>query len=154
MRKGSVTINGQSGEIEANVQGCKITVSEEIIRSTFLFGDHSDHPISYPNDVVVSVLIRKGYEGEYPLLVKKLLHPYWRLLAHMVQMEISGNKGGTDVLGAELTSGIAALTMDWDFNWSRLVFEEMKKNLKGVKKEIFLMYPRFVQMILMLIIQT
>ncbi|KAL8211353.1 hypothetical protein R6Q57_005790 [Mikania cordata] len=38
--------------------------------------------------------------------------------------------------------------MDWDFNWSTLVFEEMKKNLKGVKKEIFLMYPRFVQMIL------
>ncbi|KAL8261105.1 hypothetical protein R6Q59_025154 [Mikania micrantha] len=38
--------------------------------------------------------------------------------------------------------------MDWDFNWSRLVFDEIKKNLKGVKKELFLMYPRFAQMIL------
>ncbi|KAL8209602.1 hypothetical protein R6Q57_006334 [Mikania cordata] len=60
----------------------------------------------------------------------------------MMQMGISGNKGGTDVLGVELTSGIVALTMDWDFNWSRLVFEEMKKNLRGMKKEIFQMYPR------------
>ncbi|KAL8261106.1 hypothetical protein R6Q59_025155 [Mikania micrantha] len=75
---GTATINGQNGFIEASVQGCKITVSEEVIRSTLLFGDHSDHPISYPNDVVVSVLIRKGYEGKYPPppLVKKLLHPY------------------------------------------------------------------------------
>ncbi|KAD5318054.1 hypothetical protein E3N88_18000 [Mikania micrantha] len=31
---GSAKINGQNGQIEANVQGCKITVTEEIIRST------------------------------------------------------------------------------------------------------------------------
>ncbi|KAL8196674.1 hypothetical protein R6Q57_024618 [Mikania cordata] len=28
---GTATINGQSGLIEANVQGCKITISEEIV---------------------------------------------------------------------------------------------------------------------------
>ncbi|KAL8226022.1 hypothetical protein R6Q57_018579 [Mikania cordata] len=39
----------------------------------------------------------------------------------MVQMGISGNKGGADVLGVELTLGIVALTMDWNFNWSRLM---------------------------------
>ncbi|KAL8260139.1 hypothetical protein R6Q59_028092 [Mikania micrantha] len=110
---------------------------EEVIRSTLLFGDHSDHPTSYSNDVVFNVLNRKGYEGEYPPLVKKLLHPYWRLSAHMIRMGISGNIGSTYVLGAELTSGIVALTMDWDFNCSKLIFEEIKKILKGVKKEIF-----------------
>ncbi|KAL8245925.1 hypothetical protein R6Q59_007141, partial [Mikania micrantha] len=64
------------------------------------------HPTSYSNDVVLNVLIRKGYEGEYPPLVKKLLHPYWQLQAHMIQMGILGNRGGIDVLSAELTSEI------------------------------------------------
>ncbi|KAL8226021.1 hypothetical protein R6Q57_018578 [Mikania cordata] len=33
---GSATINGQ---IEANVQGCRIVVTEEVTRSSLLFGD-------------------------------------------------------------------------------------------------------------------
>ena len=37
--------------------------------------------------------------------------------------------------------------MDWDYNFSKFVFEEMKSNLVGKKKGLFLMFPRFLQMI-------
>ena len=45
-------------------------------------------------------------------------------------------------------SGVVALAMDWDYNYSKYVFEEMLGNLKGVKKNLLMMYPRFIQMIL------
>ena len=37
--------------------------------------------------------------------------------------------------------------MDWEFNFSKYVFEEMKSNILGKKKDLFVMYPRFLQMI-------
>ncbi|CAI9284378.1 unnamed protein product [Lactuca saligna] len=38
--------------------------------------------------------------------------------------------------------------MDLDFNFSKFVFNEMKSNLEWKKKDVFLMYPRFLQMII------
>ncbi|MFS7913759.1 hypothetical protein Hanom_Chr02g00145451 [Helianthus anomalus] len=33
-----------------------------------------------------------SYKGSYPPTTKKLLHPYWRFLAHVYLVCISGNK--------------------------------------------------------------
>ena len=40
-----------------------------------------------------------------------------------------------------------AHTVDWEYNFSKFVFEEMKSNIEYKKKDLFLMYPRFLQMI-------
>ena len=37
--------------------------------------------------------------------------------------------------------------MDWDYNFSKYIFEEMKSNLTRKKKDVYAMYPRFLQMI-------
>ncbi|KAD5318083.1 hypothetical protein E3N88_18029 [Mikania micrantha] len=81
----------------------------------------------------MSVLLRRGYEGEYPPMVKKLIHPYWRLLAHMVQMGIFGNKGGTDVLGVELSSGIMIL----DVQYPNLVKTVETLDIKNMGPNVF-----------------
>ncbi|MFS7986128.1 hypothetical protein Hanom_Chr11g01006751 [Helianthus anomalus] len=63
-----------------------------------------------------------------------MLHPYWRLLMHMFLMCLYENRGGNDQLNqVQLVA---------------FVFENMKMNLDGVRKEMFLIYPIYIQMIL------
>ena len=45
------------------------------------------------------------------------------------------------------SSGLIALIMGWNYNYSKYIFNGMKANLEGVRKNMFLMYPRFLQMI-------
>ncbi|MFS7962844.1 hypothetical protein Hanom_Chr08g00731311 [Helianthus anomalus] len=71
-----------------------------------------------------------SYEGGYPTVLKKLFPPYWRLLVHMFLQCIAENKGGFDQLNKTQTSALVALM------------------LEDLKKKIFMLYPRFIQMIL------
>ena len=134
--------------LKSKIQHKEIVISEQVIRESLLLDDAPEFPVIYPNDRVKEVLRRMSYEGEYPPMVKRLLHPYWRLLAHTLVMCVAGNKGGSDQLSRKLTSAMVALTMGWEFNYSKYIFEEMLGNLKGSKKQLFMMYPRFLQMIL------
>ncbi|XP_076902463.1 uncharacterized protein LOC143557232 [Bidens hawaiensis] len=88
-----------------------------------------------------------GYEGTYPPSIKKLFHPYWRYLLHTFFTCISGRKGGLDEISHTQMSAVAALIMGWNYNYSKFIFNEMMSNLRAKKKEMFLMYPRFLQMI-------
>ncbi|MFS7977802.1 hypothetical protein Hanom_Chr10g00908221 [Helianthus anomalus] len=72
-----------------------------------------------------------SYEGGYPTVLKKLFPPYWRLL-----------------LNKTPTSAIVALVNEWDYNFSTFIFDNMKRLLDDPKKKIFMLYPRFIQMIL------
>lgn len=54
-----------------------------------------------------------SYEGEFLSMIKKLLHPYWRLLAHTLVMCVARNKGGLEQLSRRLTSTMVALTLNW-----------------------------------------
>ncbi|CAI9264259.1 unnamed protein product [Lactuca saligna] len=88
-----------------------------------------------------------GYEGVFPPTLKKLLPPYWRFLAHSFVICISGGKTSADEISLLNIGAIAVLVMDLKFNFSRFVLNEMKNNLQGKRKDNFLMYPRFLQMI-------
>ncbi|MFS7936488.1 hypothetical protein Hanom_Chr05g00416181 [Helianthus anomalus] len=74
-----------------------------------LFGDPVDDPIKHSKEKIVPVLERMTYEGTYPPMTKKLLHPYWRFLAHVYLVCISGNKSGIDTLTIKQTLGVVAL---------------------------------------------
>ncbi|KAM0063564.1 hypothetical protein Hdeb2414_s0003g00092371 [Helianthus debilis subsp. tardiflorus] len=89
-----------------------------------------------------------SYEGEYPTVLKKLFPPYRRLLVHMFLLCISKNKGGLDQLNQIQTSSMVALVNNLDYNFSVLVFDNMKRMLENPKKKIFMLYPHFVQMML------
>ncbi|KAL8211267.1 hypothetical protein R6Q57_005704 [Mikania cordata] len=88
-----------------------------------------------------------GYEGVYLMLQKKLRIPYWRYIAHVFMVCKSGNKGTFDMLNTEQSLAFVALTMNWGYNFSKFILNEMKGNLKGNKSERFMMYPRFLQVI-------
>ncbi|CAI9285741.1 unnamed protein product [Lactuca saligna] len=122
-------------------------IYEQVIREVLEFGDASAFPIEYSADQVKEVLEMMCYEGTYPPTIKKLLPPYWRFLTHSFVICISRRKGGFDEISQTVTSAIFALVMNWDYNFSKFVFEEMKSNLQGKKKDLFLMYSMFLQMI-------
>ncbi|MFS7946740.1 hypothetical protein Hanom_Chr06g00539881 [Helianthus anomalus] len=70
-----------------------------------------------------------SYEGGYPTCVAE-------------------NKGGWDQLNKTQTSALVALVNEWEYNFSAFIFDNMKKMLEDPKKKIFMLYPRFIQMIL------
>ena len=134
--------------IDSTVRGIPVTVTEQIIREVLKIGDQPHFPTEYPADQIVPILTRMGYEGSYPPTKKKFLPPYWRFLFHVFHCCIFGKKGGSDEIYNTITSAVVALTMNWEFNYSKMIFDEMVSNLDNKRKTKYLMYPRFISMIL------
>ncbi|MFS7963930.1 hypothetical protein Hanom_Chr08g00744141 [Helianthus anomalus] len=89
------------------------------------------------------VIERMNYEGSSPPTTKKLLHPYWRFLAHVYLVCINGNKSGIDTLTIDQTSGVVVLVEGWKFNYSKCVFDDMLENVKTINKKYWLKFPWF-----------
>ncbi|MFS7978080.1 hypothetical protein Hanom_Chr10g00911421 [Helianthus anomalus] len=104
-------------------------------------------PIDLPSRAVEAILPRLSYEGKYPSLVKKFVHPYWRLLGHMFILCMTEKRGGTDQLKITRSAAFVCLITNQAFNYSKFIFEGTKRNVTGVRKDKFIMYPRFLQMI-------
>ncbi|KAJ0810265.1 hypothetical protein HanPI659440_Chr01g0025111 [Helianthus annuus] len=135
------------GVIVSEVLKKTVTVSEQMIREVLQFNDQESDSIEVPTGTVEAILPRLSYEGRYPPLVKKFVHPYWRLLLHMFLLCISENRGGTDQLNSTQAAALVCVITNEPFNYSKYVLEAMKRNVLGVRKDKFLMYPRFLQMI-------
>ena len=134
--------------IKSKVQGVEVLVTEEDVRAVLMFGDEAGDPTEYPKEKVKDVLSKMGYEGSYPPTVKKLLPPYWRMLAHVYLVCISGNKSGIDILTIKQSSALVSLIEGWKFNYSRCVFDDMMANVKTLNDKYWFKFPRFLQMIL------
>ncbi|KAM0028048.1 hypothetical protein Hdeb2414_s0019g00547311 [Helianthus debilis subsp. tardiflorus] len=68
------------GALIAEIEKKPITVTEQMIREVLQFNDQETDPIELPAGTVELILPSLSYEGKYPPLVKKFVHPYWRLL--------------------------------------------------------------------------
>ncbi|MFS7936962.1 hypothetical protein Hanom_Chr05g00421911 [Helianthus anomalus] len=135
--------------IMSKVRGTEVSISEQDIREVLLFGDAADDPIEYSKEKVMEVLIKMSYEGATPPpTIKKLLHPYWRMLAHVYLVCISGNKSGLDKLTLKQTSAVVSLVEGWKYNYSKSVFDDMFVNVKTLNEKYWYKFPRFIQMIL------
>ncbi|KAL8218005.1 hypothetical protein R6Q57_021378 [Mikania cordata] len=96
-------------------------------------------------EIVISEKSDSG--GVSTMLHKKYLITYWRYIEHVLMVCISGNKGTFDMLNREQASAFVSLAMNWEYNFSKFILNEMKGNLKGSKVKRFIMYPKFLQMI-------
>ncbi|MFS7986765.1 hypothetical protein Hanom_Chr11g01014131 [Helianthus anomalus] len=90
-----------------------------------------------------------SYEGAIsPPTIKKLLHLYWRFLAHIYLVCISGNKSGLDKLTLKQTSTVVSVVEGWNYNYPKSVFDDMLVNVKTLNEKYWYKFPRFIQMIL------
>ncbi|MFS8023626.1 hypothetical protein Hanom_Chr16g01453621 [Helianthus anomalus] len=97
----------------------------------------------------MEVLVNMSYEGACPPpTTKKLLHPYWRFLAYIYLVCISGNKSGLDKLTLKQTSGVVSVVEGWKYNYSKSVFDDMMANVKTINEMYWYKFPRFLQLIL------
>ncbi|KAL8205676.1 hypothetical protein R6Q57_009227 [Mikania cordata] len=130
------------------VQWQFVIVTEQIIRECLQFEDKDSDPIELDQELIQSTIFRMRHEDLYPPTEKKLLHPYWRSLAHIVTQCLSRRKGGYDILNQTLSSCMVAIILGQDFNFSKMIFRDMYANIKGKRKEIFLAFPRFIPIII------
>ena len=110
----TATLNKRTDQIEAVVRKQKITISENMVREALHFGDRPDFSTTFAKDVLMPHLKRMGYEGDKKKLLRKLFHPYWRMLIHVIVACLSGRKGGIDELSVIHAFVLVALTMNWN----------------------------------------
>ncbi|KAM0064084.1 hypothetical protein Hdeb2414_s0003g00098511 [Helianthus debilis subsp. tardiflorus] len=119
------------GTIAAEIDGMKIVVTEQVIRDVLQFNDQETDPIELAAGTIEAILPRLSYEGRFPPLVKKFVHPYWRLLLHMFLLCMTENRGGIDQLNTTQTAALICVITNEPFNYSRYIFEAMKRNAIG-----------------------
>ncbi|GKD32647.1 hypothetical protein Tco_1248156, partial [Tanacetum coccineum] len=142
----SKTVNNVS-YIKAKVAGKVVSISEASIRRDLLFND-ADGIDCLTNSEIIENLQLKGYEGDLTILTfqKALFSPQWKYLSHTLIHCLSSKSTSWDQFPTNIASAMICLATDRKFNFSKLIFEGMIRNLDAKKK--FLIYPRFVQVFL------
>ncbi|GJU37647.1 hypothetical protein Tco_1186001 [Tanacetum coccineum] len=100
-----------------------------------------------PNNEIFEGMGHMGYptDGSFTFW-KSFFTPQWRFLVHHILHCISSKSGGWDQFGSNIATALICLSTGRVYNFSKLIFDGMVANLKSKTK--FLMYPRFLQMIL------
>ena len=72
--------------------------------------------------------------------------PNWRFLLHHLLHCLSSTSGGWDQFGSNLAFALIYLSTNKTYKFSKTIFDAMVGNSKSTTK--FLMYPRFLKMVL------
>ncbi|GJZ10512.1 putative ribonuclease H-like domain-containing protein [Tanacetum coccineum] len=133
-------------EINATIDTIRYTITEASIRDTLQLADATGITM-LPNDEIFEGMGQMGYptDGTFTFW-KSFFTPQWRYLVHHLLHCISSKSGGWDQFGSNIATALICLSTDRVYNFSKLIFDGMVANLKSKTK--FLMYPRFLQMIL------
>ncbi|GKA38305.1 hypothetical protein Tco_0730856 [Tanacetum coccineum] len=133
-------------EIKATIDTIRYTISEASIRDSLQLEDATGITM-LPNDELFEGMGQMGYptDGTFTFW-KSFFTPQWRYLVHHLLHCISSKSGGWDQFGSNIATALICLSTNRVYNFSKLIFDGMVANLKSKTK--FLMYPRFLQMIL------
>ncbi|GJX02969.1 hypothetical protein Tco_0188885 [Tanacetum coccineum] len=133
----SQTVNDEK-QIHATIDSKAVVVTEASIRSSLLLND-TDGTACLTNEAIFQNLALMGYEGELNKLTfqKAIFSPHCLSLKSTSWNEFSTN----------IASAVICLATNQKFNFSKLIFDGMLRNLDNPKKK-FLMYPRFLMVFL------
>ncbi|GJX01331.1 hypothetical protein Tco_0185244 [Tanacetum coccineum] len=100
-----------------------------------------------PDAEIYDGLATLGYVSEGKLTFwKKNFTPQWKFLIHTILHCLSPKSGGWDQFGSPIATALICLSSNRVYNFSKLIFDGTVHNIESDTK--FLMYPRFLQMIL------
>ncbi|GJS64249.1 hypothetical protein Tco_0678813 [Tanacetum coccineum] len=133
-------------ELHATIDTIAYTITEASIRSKLKLADASGITM-LPNTEIFEGMGHMGYptDGSFTFW-KSFFTPQWRFLVHHILHCISSKSGRWDQFGSNIATALICLSTDRVYNFSKLFFDGMVANLKSKTK--FLMYPRFLQLIL------
>ncbi|GJV16784.1 hypothetical protein Tco_1362107 [Tanacetum coccineum] len=141
------TLENEEMEINATIDGKVKVVSEASIRRHLKLED-SDGISTLPNAEIFEQLALIGYVSNSDSLTFQKGHfsPQWKFLIHTILHRLSPKKIAWEQFSSNIATAIICLATKRTFNFSKLIFEAMVKNLDSKTK--FLMYPRFIQIFL------
>ncbi|GKA49069.1 hypothetical protein Tco_0742027 [Tanacetum coccineum] len=134
-------------EITAIVDGKVKVVSETSIRRHLKLED-SDGISTLPTSEIFEQLALMGYVSNSDNLTFQKGHfsPQWKFLIHTIFHYLSSKKNAWGQFSSNIATVIICLATNRTFNFSKLIFDAMVKNLDSKTK--ILMYPRFIQIFL------
>ncbi|GJZ75899.1 hypothetical protein Tco_0640364, partial [Tanacetum coccineum] len=133
-------------ELQATIDTIVYTITEASIRNKLQLANASGITM-LPNIEIFKGMGHIGYptDGSFTFW-KSFFSPQWRFLVHHLLHYISSKSGGWDQFGSNIATALICLSTGRVYNFSKLIFDGMVANLKSKTK--FLMYPRFLQLIL------
>ncbi|GJZ88626.1 hypothetical protein Tco_0660408 [Tanacetum coccineum] len=143
----SQTVNDEK-QIHATIDSKAVVVTEASIRSSLLLNDVVG-TACLTNEAIFQNLALMGYEGELNKLTfqKALFSPQWKYLIHTILYYLSSKSTSWNEFSTNIASVVICLATNQKFNFSKLIFDGMLRNLDNPKKK-FLMYPRFLMVFL------
>ncbi|GJZ98190.1 hypothetical protein Tco_0670643 [Tanacetum coccineum] len=140
------TVNGEV-QIQALVDKKKVIITETSVRSDLQLED-AEGTECLLNATIFEQLTLMGYENLTQKLTfyKAFFSPQWKFLIHTILQCLSAKTTAWNEFSSTMASAVICLATNQKFNFSKYIFDNMVKNLKGGVK--FLMYPRFVQVFL------
>ncbi|GJX89022.1 hypothetical protein Tco_0341036, partial [Tanacetum coccineum] len=132
-------------EIKATIDTIRYTIPEASIGESLQLEDATGITM-LPNDKLFEGMGQMGYptDGTFTFL-KALLH-LMEILVHHLLTVINSKSGGWINFVSNCATAVICLSTGRVYNFSKLIFDGMVANLRSKTK--FLMYPRFLQMIL------
>ncbi|GKD15213.1 hypothetical protein Tco_1199620 [Tanacetum coccineum] len=138
-----------SHDLVATIDGREVVVTESLIRTQLQFDD-ANGIFDMPNNDILEGMRVIGYPTDGTLTFLKIhLSPQWRFLVHTIMHCMSPKAGSWNQFPSSIATALICLSTGRVYNFSRFILEGMIGNLKA-KKHKFLMYPRFLQMIVAL----
>ncbi|GJZ79004.1 hypothetical protein Tco_0643841 [Tanacetum coccineum] len=141
------TINGEE-QLHALVDGKKIIITESSVRRDLQLADEEGIDC-LPNSTIFEQLTLMGYEkiSQKLTFYKPFFSPQWKFLIHTILQCLSPKTTAWNEFSSTMASAIICLATNQKFNFSKLIFDSMIRNLDS-KQAKFFMYPRFVQIFL------
>ncbi|GKD99504.1 hypothetical protein Tco_1387488 [Tanacetum coccineum] len=135
-----------NGEVEltATIDGQVKTITEASLRRHLKLEDNGG-VTTLTNSEIFKQLALMGYVTDSDKLTFQNGHfsPQWRFLIHTILHCLSPKKTAWDQFSSNIATTIICLATNRTYNFSKLIFDAMVKNLENPHK--FLMYPRFLQ---------
>ncbi|GJY85276.1 hypothetical protein Tco_0499302 [Tanacetum coccineum] len=141
------TVNNET-QIRAKVDGKTIVITESSVRRDLHFNDE-DGITCLTNTEIFENLQLMGYEklSDKLTFYKSFFSPQWKYLIHTILQCLSSKSTAWNEFGTNIASAVICLAKNQKFNFSKLIFDGMLRNLDPNSKK-FLMYPRFLQLFL------
>lgn len=128
------------------VDGEECVITESLVRTQLQLDDEGGVS-EMPKEDILAGIRAIGYDGDGKVWYKNLFCPKWRFLTHTLLQCMSSKSGGWDQFSTDIALAIVCLSQGRTFNFSKYIFKEMLGNVKDTKLK-YLMYPRFLQIIL------
>ncbi|GKA68578.1 hypothetical protein Tco_0768495 [Tanacetum coccineum] len=141
------TLDNGEMEITVTIDGKVKTVTEASIRRHLKLED-SDGISNLSTTKIFKQLALMRYVSNSDKLTFQKGHfsPQWRFLIHTILHCLSSKKTAWEQFSSNIATAIICLATNRKFNFSKLIFDGMVKNMDSKTK--FLMYPRLIEIFL------